>query len=128
MNKLFLLALVPAALRTFTEFELIIPTYNNEKYCIQNLQALVQQNYPHWHATIIVDCATDTTAQLITDYIDAYQLHDKFTVTVNETRCGALANIYHAAMACPPHKVIGLYDGDDWLAHDNVLQHIAHLI
>ncbi len=123
---LFLIA-CPLALSSFTEFEMVIPTYNNEQWCIKNLEALVQQTYPHWHATIIVDCATDRTAELLTEYIINNNLQDQVTLIINTERCGALANIYYAAKACPPHKVICLYDGDDFLADDEVLAYYADL-
>ncbi|MBY0110255.1 MAG: glycosyltransferase family 2 protein [Candidatus Babeliaceae bacterium] len=127
--KILFFVLISYALSTMcrTEFEIIIPTYNNEPWCISNLEALVSQTYPHWHATVIVDCATDKTAELISDYIIKNNLENKITLIINTERKGALANIYYAVTMCSPHKVIGLYDGDDKLAGDFVLAHLADL-
>lgn len=124
--SLFLIS-YPMLLTCRTEFEIIIPTYNNEKYCIRNLQALADQTYQHWHATVIVDCATDNTAELIQNFIKEHNLYNKINLIINTERKGALANIYYAANMCPPDKVIGLYDGDDWLAGDFVLDYLADL-
>ena len=44
----------------------------------------MQQTYPHWHATIIVDCATDSTAELLSEYIIRYDLQDQVTLIVNQ--------------------------------------------
>src|ERR1700741_54592 len=110
MNKnifiFFLFITLPLVAKPLIEFELVVPTYNNEKWCIQNLKSLEKQTYPLWHATIIVDCATDKTATLIQDYIDKKNLHSKVNLIINEKRKGAMANIYHAVTACAPHKVV----------------------
>lgn len=129
MKKIFILTLfcfLNLTATVYPEFEIIIPTYNNEEWCIKNLESLARQDYPHWHATIIVDCATDRTAELLDDYIEEHNLCDKITLIVNKIRQGALANIYYAAAACPPHKIICLFDGDDWLAHNQVLRYYAY--
>ncbi len=109
------------------EWEIIVPTYNNEQWCIQNIESVVQQTYPHWHATIIIDCATDATESLLRAYVQENALEDKITLKVNKKNRGALANIYFAAMACPPHKVIGLLDGDDWFKDAYVLEKVTHV-
>lgn len=119
--------IVPLAAKPLVEFELVIPTYNNEKWCLTNLKSLERQSYPLWHATIIVDCATDNTAKLIQEYIDKKDLHARVNLIVNKKRKGAMANIYHAVAACEPHKVVGLLDGDDWLADSEVLAYYATL-
>lgn len=127
MHKKLFLFLISFSLRAAVQWEIIIPTYNNEKWCIQNIKSLVNQTYPHWHASVIVDCATDNTERLLRRYISKHQLQDKITLTVNTENKGALSNIYYAATACAPHKVIGLLDGDDWLAHDYVLEKLSKI-
>ena len=61
------------------------------------------------------------------EYIEKNNLKNKITLIINSERKGALANIYYAAMRCPGHKVICLYDGDDWLAGNDVLAYLADL-
>ncbi len=126
MKKLVILTNIlffSVQLYALIDFEIIIPTYNNQEWCIQNIESVVNQTYPHWHATIIVDCASDITAALIKNYITDNDLDDKITLILNEKRRGALANIYFAAQKCQPHKVICLLDGDDWFADDQVLEY-----
>ncbi len=109
------------------EWEIVIPTYNNQRWCIKNIESLIEQTYPFWHATIIVDCATDNTQQLLEEYIQKHHLEEKISLVINKKNRGALYNIYHAVHACAPHKVIGLLDGDDWFKHDKVLEHLTHV-
>ncbi|MBY0110256.1 MAG: glycosyltransferase family 2 protein [Candidatus Babeliaceae bacterium] len=115
------------SIQSIIEWEIVIPTFNNQQWCIQNIESLVNQTYKHWHATIIIDCANDQTEELIRLYIEENHLEHKITIIVNTENQGALSNIYHAVTACPPHKVIGLLDGDDWLAHETVLEYLSEI-
>lgn len=124
---LSLFLIIALSIHPVVEWEIIIPTYNNQKWCIKNIESVVNQTYPHWHATIIIDCATDATEELLQSYIAEQHLEDKVTIIVNTKNQGALANIYYAATTCQPHKIIGLLDGDDWLKDDNVLEYLSEL-
>ncbi len=107
------------------EFEIIICSYNNERWCIKNLESLIGQTYPDWHATIVIDAATDKTYELLSEFIKKYHLENKITIILNKKRQGSLANIYMVASQCPQEKVIGLLDGDDWLSDAGVLERVA---
>jgi len=107
------------------KFEIIICSYNNERWCIKNLESIVNQTYPYWHATLVIDAATDATYELVHEFIKTHNIENKITVILNEKRQGAIANIYMVAMNCPGEKVIGLVDGDDWLHDEFVLERVA---
>ena len=126
-SKILLLAAIVSYTHGVIEWEIVIPTYNNEKWCIQNIESVVQQTYPHWHATVVVDCATDATERLLREYIQQHNLGHKIRLMVNKTRRGALANIYTAVWACPGSKIIGVLDGDDWFSSDQVLEKITQV-
>ena len=121
------LALTILSIQAVIEWEIVIPTYNNQEWCIKNIESVVKQTYPYWHATIIVDCATDKTEELLREFVAMYHLEHKITIIVNKENQGALANIYYAVTACAPHKVVGLLDGDDWLADDKVLEYLSEI-
>jgi glycosyltransferase involved in cell wall biosynthesis len=109
------------------EFEIIIPSYNNERWCVGNLLSAVRQKYPLFHITYINDCSTDATGTLVDAFIQAHNLQDKITVIHNTERKGALENLYNAIHACEDHKVIVTLDGDDMLAHDEVLHRLESI-
>lgn len=109
------------------EFEIIIPSYNNERWCVGNLLSAVRQNYPHFHVTYIDDCSSDATGTVVEAIIEKYNLHDKVTVIHNTERKGALENLYDAIHACDDNRVIVTLDGDDQLAHNGVLQKLAQV-
>jgi glycosyltransferase involved in cell wall biosynthesis len=109
------------------EFVIVIPSYNNEKWCIKNLDSVVNQTYPHITYLYINDCSKDNTGQLVEAYVKEKNLTDRFKVIHNETRKGAMANIYNAVQSIEPHKVVAVVDGDDWLRDEYVIEKLARL-
>ena len=111
-----------------THFFVVIPTYHNKEFCIQNIQTLVDQTYQNWSAIIIIDGAAedDGTGELLENYINNYNLHHKMSLTRSHARNGALYNIYHAIHEHAQNNwVIVLYDGDDFFYTTNALERIA---
>lgn len=111
-------------------FFIVIPTYHNKDYCIQNIQSLVDQEYTDWQAYIIVDGAIsddDGTGDLLETFVRDHKLEHKITVHRNNERLLALHNISDAidAACLDGEWVVGLYDGDDWFYHNKVLDRVA---
>ena len=136
MKKLLLGILLPLSLFAYTaqkenpHFFIVIPTYHNKEYCIQNIQALVDQEYTNWTAYIAVDgnrSDDDGTGDLLEAFVKEHNLEDKITIHRNSERLLALHNIFDAIhSACPDDEwVVGLYDGDDWFYTNKVLDRVA---
>ncbi len=51
------------------KISIIIPAYNVEKYIIQCLESIKQQQYSLWECIVIDDCSSDGTPNLIADFI-----------------------------------------------------------
>src|SRR5437016_7180367 len=96
------------------EFVVVIPSYNNEKWCIKNVESVVSQTYPYWSLIYINDCSKDRTSELVTEYIKAQGLEDRCKIIKNPTRIGAMANYYQGIMQVPEDKIVATLDGDDW--------------
>ncbi len=103
------------------EFAIVVPTYNNSRFCIRNLELVAHQNYDNYHVYIINDASTDDTYQKLRTYLDEHLLHDKVTLINNEQRLGAAANYYNIITVLPGHVIVLNVDGDDFLAHEQVL-------
>lgn len=103
-------------------FVLIVPSYNNSPFVEHNLRSILTQNYQNYRLIYIDDHSSDDT------YIKAkkliHELHQEAKVLLvhNEQNQGALANLYNAIHGCKDHEIIVLIDGDDFLAHENVLK------
>jgi glycosyltransferase involved in cell wall biosynthesis len=100
---------------------IVIPSYNNQQWCRQNLASTIQ-NYENYRIIYIDDCSCDKTAQEVEAFLQDYPAHAKrITFIKNSERKGALANLYYAIYSCTDEEIIVTLDGDDFLAHPQVL-------
>ncbi len=109
-----------------TDFVVIIPSYNNEKYCIGCLESLASQTYPFWKAIYINDRSTDQTGPMVEEFVRKRNLEHKIKVVHNQKNVGAMANFYTWINSVDPTNVIVHLDGDDRLAHPKVLERLAY--
>ncbi len=110
-----------------TDFVVIIPSYNNEEYCIGNLKSLITQTYPFWRAIYINDCSTDRTGELVDKFVEEHKVGNKIKVVHNKENVGAMANFYKWIHTVDPQAVVVHLDGDDRLAHPTVLEKLAYV-
>ena len=106
------------------EFVFVVPSYNNAKYARRNLESLIHQNTQNPYSIIVInDCSTDSTGALLETFKKEHNLSDSFLKIIhNPHRKGALANIYNTIHTrCKDHQIVVLVDGDDAVAHNNVL-------
>lgn len=109
------------------EFVIVIPSYNNEKWCAYNIESIAIQTYPYWSIYYINDGSEDTTGEKVEGLVKSLGIEDRCKIVNNPTRKLALANVYAAIHEIEPTKVVVLCDGDDWLAKDNVLEKLAQV-
>jgi len=100
----------------------IIPSYNNEKWCVKNLDSVRAQNYNNFMVIYLNDCSKDQTGKIVANYIAKHNLKKKFLLFNNKERVGALENLYKAIHVCENQDIIVTLDGDDWFATKNVLK------
>ena len=108
-------------------FVIISASYNNKHWHKRNLDSVFEQNYSNWRMIYVDDCSPDQTGKLVEEYAQFCNKQDKITVISNRNHRGATANIYLAAHLCEPDEIIVSLDGDDWLAHPEVLNHLNAL-
>jgi len=126
----FLCTTLPLAANNSTappEFAIVIPSYNNERWCIGNLKSCLSQNYPNFTIYYVDDCSDDKTGVLIDSYVKKHHLENKCIVIHNKSRRGALANLDMVIRTLDPKKVVVTVDGDDILAHPRVLNILASI-
>lgn len=108
-------------------FYIVIPSYNNEKYCIKNLESILQQDYPHWKAIYINDFSSDRTGNVVEEFVAQRNLKHKIKIVHNWWRKGMLANIYNGVKRAKRKWVVVTVDGDDTLKGNNVFSHLADI-
>ena len=103
----------------------LVCSYNNKPWYRWNLDAIRKQRYSNYHVLYIDDCSPDGTGQLVQEYIDEHQWHDKVTLVRNTVRRGPMANQYHAVHDyCDDMDIVVICDGDDRFAHADVLSFV----
>ncbi len=102
----------------------IIPSYNNERWCIKNLESVFAQKYDNYRVIYINDKSKDHTFELVKQYIDEHGYADKVELRNNPERLGAMANLYNAIHSCNDAEIAVILDGDDWFANDQVLSRV----
>jgi glycosyltransferase involved in cell wall biosynthesis len=101
----------------------VVPSYNNSKWFERNLSSVVGQQYSNFRMVYTDDCSPDSTGQLVEDYLAKHK-HENVTLIRNTERKGALANLHSMIHDCQDDEIVLTLDGDDWLAHPNVLSRV----
>lgn len=113
------------ALKKQLRFRIVVPSRNNNKfgYVEKNIESIAYQlaNYQNFELVYIDDDSTDGTGGRVEQLVDVLGLRSITTIIHNQERQGALKNIYQAVWSADSRTIIILLDGDDWLAHDQVL-------
>ena len=52
---------------------IILSSYNGEKYIKEQLNSIANQTYKNFEIIIVDDCSTDSTLEIIQDYVDKYE-------------------------------------------------------
>jgi len=134
-RAIYLVLLLPVALFASTStstngtkeliekpFVVIIPSYNNSEWYKRNLDSVYSQNYRNYRVIYLDDASPDGTGALVKAYIKEKQQEHRTKFIQNKQRRGALANTYKGAWLCNANEIITIMDGDDWFAHEHVLE------
>ncbi len=105
-------------------FVIVIPSYNNQKWYAHNLQSVLYQNYTNFRVIYTDDCSPDGTGDLVEEYLIHNDPDNKIALIKNQTRKGALHNLYNMIHSCNDDEIIVTLDGDDWFSDDNVLSRL----
>lgn len=108
-------------------FVIIIPSYNNECYVEKNLRSVFSQNYDNFRVIYIEDNSNDETLKQVGLLLAELDTKKQTSLVHNTENQGGLANIYNAAHTCLDHEIVILLDGDDFLAHENVLKRLNEI-
>ena len=100
---------------------LVVPSYNNTEYYQKNLDSIFSQEYDNYRVIYIDDASPDNTADFVEAYVEKCGQGFRFELVRNKTNMKSLHNNYHAIHSCSDDEIIVTLDGDDWLAHPQVL-------
>lgn len=123
---LFLVTSMCAEQAELSQKRIVVVTcsFNNKKFYQWNLDSIFSQQYDNHHLIYVEDNSPDGTDELVREYIDTHDLHDKVFYIHNQDRQKALANLYRAIHMCNSTDIVAILDGDDRFSHDKVLQRV----
>lgn len=109
-----------------THFSIVIASYNNERFCEENLGSCLHQDYDNYHIYYVNDGSTDRTYERVQQVIKKFKAENKITLINNKVRKkSALANQdYVIRDLIPDDSVCVIVDGDDWLYGAKTLQYL----
>lgn len=94
--------------------EILLATYNSEKYLPDQLDSLFEQTFGDWHLTVQDDGSTDKTVEILRKYAAVYP--EKMTVHVNEKNLGgAKYNFYDLLLKADADYAMTCDHDDVWL-------------
>ena len=102
----------------------LVTSYNNIRYVKKNITSICNQDYSNYRVIYIDDCSKDQTFNYASKLINKYNKILQSTLIKNQTRVGALKNIYDAIHNCNDDEIIVSLDGDDWFFDNQVLKKI----
>lgn len=103
-------------------FTLVIAAHNNGAYIAKTLSSIFAQNYENYRVIYIDDASDDGSYDLARDLIYESGHLGQVTLVRNEQKLGQLANIFRAVETCADEEIVVVLQGEDWLAHEWVLQ------
>ena len=100
----------------------VITSYNNADWYQKNLDSVFCQNYNNYRVIYIDDASPDGTASLVEKYLNNHKIAHKVELIAHQERSRKLRHIYNTYHRIDDWDIIIRLDGDDWLAHPDVLK------
>lgn len=97
---------------------------NNGAFAEKTLASVFSQTYENYRIIYIDDASSDGSFELVRDLVYESAYLPKVTLVHNEESLGFLANLFRAVESCADEEIIAVLNGEDWLAHEWVLQRI----
>jgi glycosyltransferase involved in cell wall biosynthesis len=102
------------------QFKIVVPSFNSIDYLPKTLHSIESQTFENYEVCIIDDASTlPEQKEIITEFCHRNSWNSIF----HDQNYGALQGLIEAikTFKCVDEDVIVVIDGDDWLAHENVL-------
>lgn len=95
------------------QIQILLSTYNGEKYIAEQLESIFHQSYPNWSLLIRDDGSKDRTLEIIQSFMDKYP--DKITLLSDSTNVGACKSFEKLLQYSTSDYVMFSDQDDIWL-------------
>ena len=93
-------------------FEILLSSYNGEKYIGKQIESILNQTFKNWNLSIADDLSIDRTPSIIKKYCD---LDKRIKFKKNNKRLGALISFYNLLIKSNGEYVVFCDQDDIWL-------------
>ena len=94
--------------------DILMATYNGEKFIREQIDSIINQSYSDWHLIISDDCSSDNTVNIIKKYKAKYP--DKISIYENTVRSGSAKANFYRLLSHINNEYVMFADQDDvWL-------------
>ncbi len=98
-------------------YDVIMATYNGEKYVVEQLDSIINQTINPCTIIIRDDCSTDNTVSIIKDYIKNYTGNVNFEILNSTQNLGYIKNFEALAKAAHSEFVFFCDQDDVWMTN-----------
>lgn len=98
--------------------DILMATYNGEKYISKQIDSILDQTYTNWNLYINDDCSTDSTFEIIKDYAVKYP--EKIFVSQSKKNTGSAGANFFSMIEKSTGDIIMTCDQDDIWLEDKV--------
>ncbi|MGM9581655.1 MAG: glycosyltransferase [Anaerovibrio sp.] len=98
--------------------DILMATYNGEKYIEEQLQSIINQTYQDWRLIISDDCSTDKTVEILKRYQQRYS--KKILVYENNISSGSAKNNFYKLLDYATSEYVMFSDQDDVWKKDKI--------
>lgn len=118
------------------KLSVIFITYNHDKYVKRAIESILSQetDFP-FEVVIGDDCSTDTTRQILEEYVNKYPVHEPTSNSDRQVRFvprdkntgRPTLNVYETTMLCNGEYLAYLEGDDYWIGTDKLSKQVAYL-
>jgi glycosyltransferase involved in cell wall biosynthesis len=94
----------------------IVPNYNHGRFLAQRLDSILSQTYPNIEITVLDDCSSDNSREVIDGYVERYP--GRIRTMYNETNSGGVFNQWRKGVSSVDGEIIWICESDDFCEPD----------
>ena len=96
----------------------IVPNYNHGRFLAQRLDSILVQTYPNIEITVLDDCSSDNSREVIDSYIERYP--DRIKKMYNDVNSGGVFNQWRKGVGNAVGELVWICESDDFCEPDFV--------
>lgn len=96
----------------------IVPNYNHGRFLAQRLDSILSQTYPNIEITVLDDCSSDNSREVIDGYVERYP--GRIRTMYNETNSGGVFNQWRKGVSGVDGELVWICESDDFCEPDFV--------